>query len=264
MTGNPTDMDSFATNLDVKHSLQLAIETTSRAGSVALFSNDCPVRSVSLDPTRRSAATITTVIESVISDLRGPVSGSRGSEQRIQLISIAAGPGSFTGLRIGVTTAKTLSYALHVRLVAVDSLAAIAAAQFDANPSIDEILVALDAYRGQVFEGRFQRATLLPPIDSDLSGWSALPDDVRVRPMAEFQGDLNRDVSFQSGTLSIAGDAKPFGALADRRMEPACDAIGVGLLGLLAAAKGDFVSPMELVPRYLKASSAEEKAAETG
>ncbi|MGB7327019.1 MAG: tRNA (adenosine(37)-N6)-threonylcarbamoyltransferase complex dimerization subunit type 1 TsaB [Rubripirellula sp.] len=256
MTGNPTDMDSFATNLDAKHSLQLAIETTSRAGSVALFSNDGLIRSVSLDPTRRSAATITTVINEV-------TSGLSGSDQRLGMVSVAAGPGSFTGLRIGVTTAKTLSYALKVRLVSVDSLAAIAAAQFDANPSVDELLVALDAYRGQVFEGRFQRATLLPPMDSGLSGWSALPENVRVRSMAEFQDDLSRDDGFQSGTLSVAGDAKPFGTAADRRMGPACDAIGVGLLAARAAAKGDFISPMELVPRYLKASSAEEKAAQT-
>ncbi|TWU46378.1 tRNA threonylcarbamoyladenosine biosynthesis protein TsaB [Rubripirellula tenax] len=255
MNDNPTSGDPRASSRGAQHSLQLAIETTSRAGSVALFLKDRVLDSVSLDPSQRSAATLTTVIGSILE-------GVKSSGQSIDFVSVASGPGSFTGLRIGVTTAKSLCYALGIPLVSVDSLAAIAAARFHADPELGEVLVALDAFRGQVFEGRFTRRMLLPSATSDLNDWSAIPDCVGVRSLSEFRSDLPTAVGSDNTPLALAGDAKPFGDAEDRRLEGTCDAIGVGILGNLAAARGDFTDPMILVPRYLKASSAEEKAAE--
>ena len=82
------------------------------------------------------------------------------------MVSVADGPGSFTGLRIGVTTAKTLCYALELPLVAIDSLAAIAATALHDHPAYERIWAVLNAYRGQVFLGMFDRGTLLPDVSA--------------------------------------------------------------------------------------------------
>ena len=67
---------------------------------------------------------------------------------------VSAGPGSFTGLRIGITVAKTLGQTCGVRIVAVPSIEVIAA---NAPPSAINVGVVLDAKRKQVFAGRFQQ-----------------------------------------------------------------------------------------------------------
>jgi hypothetical protein len=58
---------------------------------------------------------------------------------------------------------------------------------------------------------------------------------------------------------SLAGDALPLGDLAHQRCERSCDAIGVGLLGFRSAICNDWVDPIQLTPRYLRSSAAEEK-----
>lgn len=185
----------------------------------------------------------------------------RQRNQHPEFISVADGPGSFTGLRIGVTTAKTLSYALDLPLVAVDSLAAIAAAAFQNNPSVESLLVAIDAYRGQVFTGSFQRSGLLPPIDLIPDDWTAHPTCVRIVSAPEWVQILRN----QPPELGFAGDSKPLASreLGDQGSAPIsreCDAVGVGMLAIRAAIKGSVTDPIRLVPRYLKASAAEEKA----
>lgn len=176
-------------------------------------------------------------------------------------MSVADGPGSFTGLRIAVTTAKTLSYALAIPLVAVDSLAAIAASVFYRQRSIDSLIVALNAYRGQVFHGAFDRSELLvdiaelPVTRSSTEKWTAHPDSVAIAEGEAWQRILHRRRPDQS----VAGDALPLGGISNERRERSCDAVGVGLLGLRSAICSDWVDPISLVPRYLKPSAAEEK-----
>lgn len=80
----------------------------------------------------------------------------------IEAVAIGAGPGSFTGLRIGMATAKGIAFAAGVPLWAVSSLAALAydgineLANQQAFPLIDGVIVsALDARKGEVFVGCF-------------------------------------------------------------------------------------------------------------
>jgi tRNA threonylcarbamoyl adenosine modification protein YeaZ len=229
----------------------LAIETTGRLGSIAVLSGQQVVREANLDPDRRTAATLAPVIEETLN-------WCRNNQSFPDFLAVADGPGSFTGLRIGVTTAKTLGYALSLPVVAVDSLAAIAAATFDAVPASDSLMVGIDAYRGQVFSGEFRRSNLLPPIQEIPESWTPHPDSVGVISQQHWIDSLDQ----RSSDTGIAGDAKPMGSLADQRFSRRCDAIGVGLLGLRAAIQGLFVDPMQLIPRYLKLSAAEEKAAD--
>jgi tRNA threonylcarbamoyladenosine biosynthesis protein TsaB len=72
----------------------------------------------------------------------------------IDLVAVATGPGSFTGLRVGVTTAKALAYAASADILGVDTLRAIAAA---APEDVETLSVAVDAQRGEVVAGMFRR-----------------------------------------------------------------------------------------------------------
>jgi tRNA threonylcarbamoyladenosine biosynthesis protein TsaB len=70
----------------------------------------------------------------------------------IRVVGVTVGPGSFTGLRIGVTTAKTLAYALSADLVAVDTLDVLAR---QAPLDGDRLHAVLDAHRAQLFAGTY-------------------------------------------------------------------------------------------------------------
>ena len=76
----------------------------------------------------------------------------------LDLICLCHGPGMFTGLRVGVVTAKTLAYAGKTELVAVNALDAIAAQTFDAVPAAIEsnLHIAVNAQRQQLFAAQFR------------------------------------------------------------------------------------------------------------
>ena len=131
--------------------LQIAIETTGVSGSLAVLRGETVLQQRKLDSQHRAAAALAPALSELMR-------WCRDTQNRPQLVSIADGPGSFTGLRIGVTTAKTFSYATDLPVIAIDSLASIAAVTLLQEPDLETILVALDAYRGQVFMARFQRA----------------------------------------------------------------------------------------------------------
>ena len=207
--------------------LQVAIETTGRLGSIAVLRGQEVLRQTNLDPDRRTAA-------SLAPELQQTLQWFRECDQTPRFVSVSHGPGSFTGLRIGVTTAKSLAYALDLPVVAVDSLAAIAAATFVANPSCQQLVVAVDAYRAQVFAGRFNRVDLLPDLDDIPPDWTPHPPDVRVLGPSRWLELLEESVA----DWQLAGDAKPFGRRSTARLERGCDAVGVGLIALRARIRG--------------------------
>lgn len=234
--------------------VQLAIETTGRTGSVAILQGESVLHESALPERRRTAAVLTPAVAEAIAWCR---------QQHLEpnLVAVAAGPGSFTGLRIGVTTAKALSYATRWPLVAVDSVAAIAATVFACSSpqtfgTDDLLLVGVNAYRQQVFTGQFSRGQLLPPIDAS----PAEPDPPGAQVLGSEAWQSVRDQPAPRRWL--AGDRNLFGASADSRFLPrvATDAVGVGLLGLRAARAGRLADPIALVPHYLKLSAAEEKS----
>ncbi len=95
----------------------LALETSGRTGSVAIWDseNPDPPTEISLPRETRTAESLLVVIEEALTKCRW----SRGD---LELIAVTQGPGSFTGLRIGCVTAKVLAFAVIAQLVGVNSL----------------------------------------------------------------------------------------------------------------------------------------------
>ena len=189
--------------------VQLAIETTGRLGSIAVLKGQRVLSAINLDPPQRTAAALFPELERTLRWC-----GQCG--HRPDFISIADGPGSFTGIRIGVTTAKMLGYSLGVPIVNVDSLAAIAASVFHDHPSVPAVLVALDAYRGQTYCGTFDRSSLLPSLEEITDQWVAHPATVGV--LAETVWNSRLELEFpeppkmaaETGSIAIAGDRRSF------------------------------------------------------
>src|SRR5688572_22548430 len=113
----------------------LAIETTTFTGSIALLDEDRIVAEARLPDELRSAQSLAPAIQTLLSHAGWPVNS-------LNLIAVAQGPGSFTGLRVGVTTAKTLAYALEAEVLGVDTLDVVAA---QAQPITGRIHPVMDA-----------------------------------------------------------------------------------------------------------------------
>jgi tRNA threonylcarbamoyl adenosine modification protein YeaZ len=127
---------------------QLAIETIGLSGSIALFSDQELVASQTLPDGIGSARSLLPAVNQLL------LANSLG-RQDLGWVSLANGPGSFTGLRVSVATAKAIGYALHIPIVAVDSLEALIYKLVQRYRSEFSspywVAVAMDAYRKQVF-----------------------------------------------------------------------------------------------------------------
>src|SRR5258708_1607740 len=161
----------------------LALDTTTRAGSAALVSDDRVVDERSGDGARTHAVRLPHEITALVEANQWPLSD-------IDLYAVASGPGSFTGLRIGIATMQGLALVHRRRIVAVPVLEALAhAASRDLLPGT-LIAAWVDAHRHDVFAALY-RVTDAPALSgarllaidgpgvgspaSTLARWAAMP-----------------------------------------------------------------------------------------
>ena len=123
----------------------LAIETSGQIGSVALVDSQTLLAERLFPHGLRHAAEMLSLIDQVCVE--------HGWKPRdIEQIFVSSGPGSFTGLRIGVTCAKTLAFALNIPVLAVPTLRVLAE---NAPAEARHVIIVLDAKRGQIFTARY-------------------------------------------------------------------------------------------------------------
>lgn len=84
----------------------------------------------------------------------------------LQAVAVNAGPGSYTGLRIGVSLAKGICYAKQVPLIAINGLHAMAKTVLKLNPEIQVVYSMLDARRDEVFLQKINRLGILSEIEA--------------------------------------------------------------------------------------------------
>ncbi|MEK6236108.1 MAG: tRNA (adenosine(37)-N6)-threonylcarbamoyltransferase complex dimerization subunit type 1 TsaB, partial [Planctomycetales bacterium] len=125
----------------------LAIETTGPCGGVAALQNNQLVLAIDLLKPQTTVEFLAPTIKSVLKQVNW-----RPTE--VELVAVAIGPGSFTGLRIGVTTAKTFAYAAEAEIIGVNTLQVIAARAPEAATDLSAVM---DAQRNQVYCGRLRR-----------------------------------------------------------------------------------------------------------
>ncbi len=221
----------------------LAVETSTLAGGAALLDGDRLVGEYTLDVRTTHSERLLAAVDRLLQD-------AGWTPRTLEAIAVAVGPGSFTGLRIGVSTAKGLAFSLGIPVTAISTLEALAwSLPFTRHP----VCPVLDARKGEVYAALFR--------------WEG-EDLIREwEDMALSPEELCRCLS---GPVILVGDGiSAYGGLfrerlgssvlfapAARRMPSAACVAELGRARLLA---GETVDPVALAPRYLRPSEAELK-----
>lgn len=127
--------------------LTLALETSGPIGSIALLEDGQVLGDRTLELGRRHG-------QALISEIGRLLSVCGKIPRDCRLVAVSIGPGSFTGLRVGVTCAKTLAYATGCQVAAVDTLHAIAC---NSPADVANVQVVSDAQRGNLFIRDYSR-----------------------------------------------------------------------------------------------------------
>lgn len=214
---------------------RLILETSGRTGKVGLANGKSVVHAAELDEKRRHARDLTSTIQTMFDAEKLKVCD-------LAAILVSTGPGGYTGLRVGLTTAKVLAYAANVPLIAVPTFHAIAA---QAPDEAVRLWVIADALQGQIYHQRFDGRT---PID-----------ELKIAPLDEWLPWSNRETWLTGSGVTVHAEKLP----CDVRIVPA-EFREPRVEGILIAAEG--LSPLgrdelfRIEPFYLRGSSAEEKA----
>lgn len=157
--------------------------------------------------------------------------------QQLSAVSVASGPGSYTGLRIGVSTAKGLCYALGIPLIAIDSLTALAKLGHDKH-SGKRLCPMIDARRMEVYSTIFdENHQVIKPLSADVLNEQSYSD---MEPFVFFGDGAGKMVSVWEGRpLLFDGDLY-------------CSAAGQVRIALEKLQKGETEDVAYFEPLYLK------------
>lgn len=221
----------------------LALETSGDIGSVALGRGTEWLATATFEGPKMHAGDLVPTIDALCREHQVP-------PDRIDAVFVSAGPGSFTGLRIGIAVARMLALSVGARLVSVPSLNVIAQNALQADPPPPHVGVILDAKRGRTFAAAFHR-------DSD--GYQQQDEPAEVEPEAFLRSlpsgagvigtgvPLHREAVESSGVTILPAELYPARAEIVYR------------LGSKAARSGRWTEPHLLRPIYVRAPEAEEK-----
>lgn len=218
----------------------LILETSARGGRVGLAVEGAIAREIALDPARRHARDLVPTAGTLLAEF-GLVPKS------LTGVMVSVGPGSFTGLRVGVISAKALAFATGCRLVAVPTFAAIAEMAPEECLELDAIS---DGLKGLVYAQRFRRTA---------DGWEPA-NELRLLPATEWATGLTEETWVGGPGIDVARQTIPPGVrtLPPESRLPTAEAV---------FRAGSRIPPLDaagialLEPTYLRPSSAEEQAA---
>jgi tRNA threonylcarbamoyladenosine biosynthesis protein TsaB len=216
----------------------LAIETSGTQGSIAIFEGTKLVfeRILSTSGARHAQTLPAEVADAIVANNLQPAD--------IRSVAVSIGPGSFTGLRVGLTFAKTFAWLNNASLVAVDTLRAIAQ---QAPPEIELVTAVIDAQRKEYFAASYRW-------NSELHLRCAI-DEVHVATLNELETNNPILGPGCQQLLSAAPDRS--GVLDKALWQP--HATSVGVIGLHLLGTQQFADPDSLQPVYIRLSYAEEK-----
>lgn len=230
------------------HPITVGIETSGVRGSVAIVDDGCLVGQRTLgEPGRQHA-------RSLISELDILLKEADYKPRDVQLIAVSIGPGSFTGLRVGVVAAKTWAYVTGCHLVGVGTFDAIA----EAIPADSDVAWVIDdALRGEVYVQRFARRP--HPHSYKRYEWVA---DTTVQ-VVDFDSWLSKTSPADLVSGPVSDKLRPrlaaagLNVVAEDLSKPT--ASNVIMCGLGRSFTGSWSDPFQLVPMYIRRSAAEEK-----
>ena len=219
----------------------LAIETSGQIGSVALIDEQNIVTERQFPHGLKHAAEVVPMLDRLCRE--------QGWQPRdVEHLYVSTGPGSFTGLRIGITLVKTMALATGVKIVAVPTLGVLAE---NAPADAQHLIIVLDAKREQIFTARFER----------------VKDDWFEREPARLDS-LAAMLQRSPRPVYLLGEGLPyhqqFVPLEPDVMVTTAEhwrarATAVAKLGIARTLAGEFADPFMLHPIYIRKPEAQEK-----
>ena len=220
----------------------LALENSSQCGSVALVAHGLCLAEYSITTTTTHSRRLLTCIQQVMTD-------SGITWEQISAIAVSAGPGSFTGLRIGMTTAKGLAMATGKPIIAVSSLTNLASQL----PWTDRLICPVQDARKQEVYTAFYRC-------DDDGVPRRISEIVAITPQ-ELAQTIKEDVIFLGDGTRIYQDILKEGAGGRVCIaNPEIFFIRAAALGSAALSKWhkqDFLDTANAIPDYIRPSEAE-------
>ena len=223
----------------------LSIDTSSQVSSVAVLSAERVAAELSMQGALTHSETLMPHIGTALEM-------ARVKKEELDGIAVSIGPGSFTGLRIGLAAAKMMAYALHIPLIAVPTLEALA------HHTICEgvrLVPMMDAQKGNVYAQEFvweagvdgltlreMHPLVILPLSEVLAGLAG------AQPPVLLLGD-----AMQKKTSTPLPRGVRLAPIHARMPRAAC----VGLAALTRLARGAVDDPVTIAPLYLRRSEAE-------
>ena len=224
----------------------IGIDSSTTVISVALLEDDKLIAEVVLNTQKKHSQRLMPMIDMILNE-------AGISAKDLDAIAVSSGPGSFTGLRIGITTAKALAWSLSKPLVAVSSLDALAA---NVQCKAQLICPVLNARRKEVYTAIYTM------------------EDNKLRLLSDYMvctpDELIEILQQKDGQIVLLGDgveevAEVFqNKIADRleilkTIDRLPRASRIAYLGWQKLQKGETEDVMQLTPLYIRPSEAEKK-----
>lgn len=225
----------------------LAIDTSNLVLSVAVVDDTRVLGEITTNLQKNHSVRLMDAICELLDDLHI-------APEELGGIAVAKGPGSYTGVRIGVSTAKSMAWSLGIPVVGISSLQAVA---MNAFGFFGGIIPLFDARRGQVYTGYYQASLqgvaelVMAERIILLSDWLLLIKEQAKGAPLLFLGD---DAAMHRETIVAAlGEQAMFAPASFNHPRAA----HIGLLGRMLLSQAG--SPHALVPEYLQVAEAEAK-----
>jgi tRNA threonylcarbamoyladenosine biosynthesis protein TsaB len=234
------------------HVLILALDTSSPSGSLGVLRDEKVIGVVSTSTSEVYSSRMFRELEFLLGELSLRM-------EEFELFAVAAGPGSFTGLRVGLAAVKGWAEVYRKPIAAVSALEA---AAVQARTGAALVVPVLDARRGQLYFGLYRRAGGGAAGDGQL----ALDGEEYVMTPTEFFEALRSragtaEFSIVTPEPELFSSAASQKEIADlrARIDPASSVLApfIGQLGFRRAQRGELADPLALDANYVRRTDAE-------
>ena len=228
--------------------LILAFETSAKAASVALLQDGKLLGESYQNTGLTHSQTLMVMAEDLLKQCGF-------TAQQVTHVAVAAGPGSFTGVRIGVAAAKGLAWGLQVPCHGVSTLESMA---LGLGAYQGTVCPVMDARRSQVYNALFaaERGCLTRRTEDRAIALADLAKELKAAPQPIFLVGDGSLLAYQTLKDQVPGLVLPMESRMHQR------AVGVGLAALGAIEKGEAGDAGAMQPNYLRLSQAEREKLE--
>jgi tRNA threonylcarbamoyladenosine biosynthesis protein TsaB len=228
--------------------LILAFETSAKAASVALFQEGKLLGESYQNTGLNHSQTLMVMAEDMLKQCGF-------SAKDVAAVAVAAGPGSFTGVRIGVAAAKGLAWGLQVPCYGVSTLESMA---LGLGAFQGTVCPVMDARRSQVYNALFtaEGGSLTRRSEDRAIALADLAEELKTMPQPIFLVGDGSELTFKTLKDTVFGLVLPMESRMHQR------AVGVGLAAQKAMQAGEVGDAEAMQPNYLRLSQAEREKLE--